>query len=127
MPRHDYAYPFRIDAASRQGARATSYESHVEQMIRQVLLTSPGERVNLPDFGCGVRRLLFAPNSESLAATAKVVVMSALTRWLSEHIEVKQVLVIPPGSPDEEATLALRIDYVLKDTLATHRVEVTVR
>lgn len=127
MKRHDYAYPFRIDAGSRQGARAASYEAHVAQMIRQVLLTSPGERVNLPNFGCGLRRLVFAPNSESLAATAKVIVMSSLTRWLGEHIEVKQVNVIEPASIEEEAQLSIRIDYVLRDTLASRSVEVTVR
>ena len=38
MNRHDYAFPFRIDAASHQAAQ-TNYTSHVEQMIRQVLLT----------------------------------------------------------------------------------------
>ncbi|MEH2028374.1 MAG: hypothetical protein V7K67_01610 [Nostoc sp.] len=46
MNRHDYAFPFRIDAVSGQAAQ-TSYEAHVEQMIRQVLLTAPGERVYL--------------------------------------------------------------------------------
>ncbi len=58
MNRHDYAFPFRIDPVSHQAAR-TSYETHVDQMIRQVLLTSPGERADLPEFGCGLRRLLF--------------------------------------------------------------------
>ncbi len=60
--RHDYAFPFSIDPVSRQGARA-SYPAHVDQMIRQVLLTSPGERTNLPDFGLwaasGALRALF--------------------------------------------------------------------
>jgi len=40
MNRHDYAFPFRIDPVSRQAAQ-TNYAAHVEQMIRQVLLTSP--------------------------------------------------------------------------------------
>ena len=50
MVRRDFAYPFRIDAASGQAAQA-AYQDHVDQMIRQILLTDPGERVCLPDFG----------------------------------------------------------------------------
>ena len=57
--RHDYAFPFRIDAASGQAAQ-TSYSNHVDQMIRQILLTDPGERVCLPTFGAGMRRLVEA-------------------------------------------------------------------
>jgi phage baseplate assembly protein W len=127
MRRHDYAFPFRIDAASRQGARAASYEAHVEQMIRQVLLTSPGERADLPAFGCGLRRLVFAPHAEPLAATAQVVVMGALQRWLGEHIDVRQVTVAPPDAPGEEGQLSIRIDYVLRGTLGSRSVEVTVQ
>jgi phage baseplate assembly protein W len=51
MNRVDYAYPFRIDPASGQAAQ-TGYATHVDQMIRQVLLTAPGERADLPEFGC---------------------------------------------------------------------------
>jgi len=67
MNRHDYAFPFRIDPASRQAAQ-TNYPTHVDQMIRQVLLTSPGERIDLPEFGCGLRQLIFAPHSSALDA-----------------------------------------------------------
>src|SRR5215831_10979930 len=98
MKRQDYTFPFCIDMASRQAQQANSYDAHVEQMIRQVLLTAPGERVNIPDFGCGLRRLLFAPNSTALAATAQLLIRQSLSRWLGAHIDVKQVIVV---SPDE--------------------------
>lgn len=51
MARTDYAFPFRIDPVSGQ-ALQTPYAAHVDQMIRQVLLTAPGERADLPQFGC---------------------------------------------------------------------------
>ena len=44
VARQDYAFPFQIDAASQQTAQA-GYPAHVDQMVRQLLLTSPGERV----------------------------------------------------------------------------------
>jgi len=64
MQRHDYSFPFRIDPASGQAAQ-TSYQAHVDQMIRQVLLTNRGERIDLPEFGCGLRQLLFAPDQDA--------------------------------------------------------------
>src|ERR1700733_12326388 len=88
MIRKDFRYPFAIDAASGQAAQ-TDYASHVEQMIQQVLMTDPGERVCLPTFGAGLRRLLFAPMNSSLGATTKLVVTQALNQWLANQITVK--------------------------------------
>src|SRR4051794_37827986 len=92
MVRRDYAFPFRIDGGSRQGQQAP-YEAHVRQMIRQVLLTAPGERVNMPDFGCGLRQLIFAPHTEALDASVKILVQQALDKWLGTEIKVKEVRV----------------------------------
>lgn len=125
MQRHDYAFPFRIDPTSHQAAQ-TSYEAHVEQMIRQVLLTSPGERADLPEFGCGLRQLLFAPHTEALGATTQIVVLQALTKWLSTQIEVKKVRVVPPEETGDEAQLLLHIEYVLIETRSSKNLEVLV-
>ena len=125
MARHDYAFPFRIDPASGQGARV-SYEAHVEQMIRQVLLTSPGERVNLPDFGCGLRQLLFAPYSEALEATTKLLILQALNKWLGNQIQVKEVSVAPPDTGLNEGQVLIQIDYVLIETQSNNQLQVLV-
>jgi len=123
--RQDYAFPFRIDLSSRKAQTSAGYEAHVEQMIRQVLLTTPGERVNLPEFGCGLRRLLFAPNSEPLLASVQLSVQTALNRWLAEHISVSRVAATSPA-PDG-SQVSVRIEYVLKDTLAARSLEVIVQ
>jgi phage baseplate assembly protein W len=65
----------------------------VEQLIKQVLFTSPGERVNRPDFGCGVKRMVFAPNDEVVASLAQATILEALTRWLDPVITVNIVRV----------------------------------
>lgn len=125
MERHDYAFPFRIDPASRQAAR-TDYEAHVQQMIRQVLLTAPGERANLPEFGCGLRQLLFAPHSEALDATTKLLVLQALNKWLGSQIKVIEVKVMPPEAGITEGQMFIQIDYTLIETQMNKQLQVLV-
>ncbi len=124
MERHDYRYPIRIDATSGQAARS-GYAEHVEQMIRQVLLTAPGERADLPEFGCGIRQLLFAPHSEALDSTTQLIVQQALNRWLAGQIEVKKVVVTPAADGDT-SQLLIRVEYVLIETRSGRQIEVLV-
>ena len=60
---HALEFPFAIDRGARSAAEEGDYDDYIRQLIRQVLLTAPGERVNRPDFGAGVRRMVFAPNN----------------------------------------------------------------
>jgi phage baseplate assembly protein W len=86
---HALKYPFAIDAGGGRAAEEGDYEAYIRQLIRQVLLTAPGERVNRPDFGAGLRRMVFAPNSPAVASLAQTFVYQALTRWLSTVIKEK--------------------------------------
>jgi phage baseplate assembly protein W len=124
MDRHDYAYPFRIDPASGQAAQ-TNYATHVDQMIRQILLTAPGERADLPQFGCGLRQLIFAPHSDALDATTKILVQQALSEWLSDQVTVQNVTVGPPA-PGQEQTLLVEIDYILVETQTQKQIAILV-
>jgi phage baseplate assembly protein W len=124
MARHDYAYPFRIDPISGQGQQAL-YAPHVDQMIRQVLLTSPGERVDLPQFGCGLRQMLFAPDSDALQATATLTVQRALNLWLSGQIQVTKVDV-SSGPDGDTSTIVVRVEYLLIETQAVQVTQVQV-
>ena len=81
--------PFHLGAAGRTAA--TGEDDHVRDMIFSVLFTDPGERVNHPDFGCGLKTLVFAPASQALAAATQVLVKGSLQRWLEEEIEVADV------------------------------------
>jgi phage baseplate assembly protein W len=60
-------------------------------MIKQLLFTSPGERVNRPTFGCGLNQLVFEPNSFELIATLQFIVRGSLQEWLSDVIDVEEV------------------------------------
>jgi phage baseplate assembly protein W len=115
--RNDFALPFAIDAGSGQAARS-SYQDHVEQMIRQVLLTDPGERVCLPTFGAGLRRLIFAPISAQLGATTQMIVTQALTTWLGDQISVQKVTVETSADDPQSAAgfVEVTVAYTLLET-----------
>jgi phage baseplate assembly protein W len=84
-------YPFHIDGRGRSAS--TSADDHIRDLIYQVLFTAPGERVNRPDFGCGIRQLLFMGNSDVLATTTQFLVQGSLQRWLGDLIALERVTV----------------------------------
>ncbi len=104
MPQTYFDFPLQIDGRGR--AAATGVDDHVRDMILQVLFTNPGERVNRPDFGCGLRSLVFMPNSFALAAATQVLVKSSLQKWLEREIQVEQVEV-----DAVEAQLTVKVTY----------------
>jgi len=107
--RFDVAYPYRID--SNASTAGTSYDTHIRDMIEQVLFTSSGERVHVADFGPGVGALVFEPNSDVLAASLQFAVQGNLQRWLSDRIEIETVEVV-----NEEAILRLTVAYRIRRT-----------
>jgi phage baseplate assembly protein W len=125
-PRRDFAYPLRIDVGSQQAAQSP-YAPHVEQMIEQILLTSPGERVDLPQFGCGLRRLVFAPMTAGLDASLKIQVTQALGRWLAGIIDVTSVDVATSDTNAalEPGTVQVTVSYTLIDTQGSEQTSVT--
>ena len=124
MARADYAFPFRIDPVSGQALQAP-YAAHVDQMIRQVLLTTPGERADLPQFGCGLRQLLFAPNSTALQATTQILARQALTTWLADQIQLQSVDV-EPGPGGDYSEIQVTIGYLLVETQSLAQTTVVV-
>ena len=89
---HDrIAYPFAADSGTGELAREPDYERYVKNLILQVLLTAHGERINRPDFGASLRRMVFAPLTGGIGTFVQAMVLQALTRWLSEVIRVETV------------------------------------
>jgi phage baseplate assembly protein W len=99
--------PLRIDGAGRT-ATATDPD-YLRALIREVLFTRPGERVNRPDFGSGLLQLVFAPADDALAATTQLTVQSALQRWLGDLIDVAAVEV-----DSDEETLRVLVSYFVR-------------
>ncbi len=102
-------YPFHIDGRGRTAE--TDEDDHIRDLIHQVLFTSPGERVNRPDFGCGLKQMVFMPNSDALATATQFLVQGALQRWLETVIQVERVEV---EAQDEK--LVVTVAYSKRDT-----------
>jgi len=99
-------YPFRIDGRGRTAS--TDQDAHIRDLVEQVLFTTPGERVNRPDFGSGLMQLVFAPTSDELATATQFLVQGALQQWLGDLIQVEAVEV-----ESEEATLRVTVQYTI--------------
>lgn len=106
---HSIRYPASVDRGLGTLSEEQDYAAHVEQLIKQLLFTAPGERVNRPDFGCGLRRMVFAPNNPAAGTLAKVTVTHALTTWLSDVVSVEDVAI-----ESADSTLSVKIRYTLK-------------
>ena len=104
-------HPIALDAGLGRLAIEPDYAKHVEQLMLQVLLTNPGERVNRPTFGSNLMQLVFAPASDELATVTEFLVQGALQQWVGDLIQVDSLEVV-----SEDATLRVELQYVVRRT-----------
>lgn len=104
-------FPFQFNG---RGRTFDPQQDYVRQLVEQVLFTSPGERVNLLDFGSGLLQLPFAPNSMEMAAATQFSVQAALQKWLSHYVRVQSVV-----AAVDEAVLTVTVTYSPLDTDVT--------
>jgi hypothetical protein len=102
-------FPYQFDGRGR--TQEASLQDYLNQLVHQVLFTSPGERVNVPDFGSGLLQLPFAPNSVEMAAATQVTVQAALQKWLANYIKVQSVV-----ASAQEAVLTVTVTYTPLNT-----------
>ena len=105
-------FPYRFGGRGR--TQQASLSDYIKQLIEQVLFTSPGERVNLPDFGSGLLQLAFAPNSVEMAAATQFTVQAALQKWLANYVKIKSVV-----ASAQEAVLTVTVTYTPLSTEVT--------
>lgn len=103
-------FPFSFDNRGHT-AEPASNDDHIRQMIEQILFTSPGERVNRPDFGCGVMHLIFSPNSDAQATATQFLIKGALQQEMNDLIEVEIVDV-----QNNDSQLKVLVQYSVKNT-----------
>ena len=101
------AFPFHIGVDGRASTIA-SLDQHVRDELIQLLLTNLGERPFLPEFGGGMRRLLFEGSTDATAAMAKATITEALSRWLGTRLTVQSL-----SASVEQSTITVDIQYVV--------------
>ncbi|BBZ67735.1 hypothetical protein MINS_31640 [Mycolicibacterium insubricum] len=113
------AFPYRID---QRGRTAQCPESdHIRDLIEQVLLTTPGERVMRPEFGAALLQRVFEPAGPELVATTQYLVQTALVRELAERIRVDNMELTATDN-----TLVITVAWTQLSTGATNTTAVTV-
>jgi hypothetical protein len=101
--------PYHVGPRGRTAV--TDEGDHVQDMIMQVLITSPGERVNRPDFGCGLLKMVFEPSSPEIANALELTIQGALQRWLGDVIEPGSILVT-----SDDSRLHVAVSYRIRGT-----------
>ncbi|MEQ9504513.1 MAG: GPW/gp25 family protein [Deltaproteobacteria bacterium] len=111
------AFPFRVDAS---GAETSSRAKHVKEQIELVLHTDPRERVFRPQFGAGVRHLVFEPNTSSVWRLAHKRLLASLIDALQGEVDPASldVAVAPNASGDG---MVLSVSYRLATIDRTER------
>jgi phage baseplate assembly protein W len=104
-------FPLQI---SQQGGFALAHGvNDIEQAVRIILGTSPGERVMRPEFGCRIHELVFAPNNATTRRLLAYYVEEALDRW-EPRITIREINATT--DPARDGALLVEIKYEIKDT-----------
>jgi phage baseplate assembly protein W len=111
MNQHSINLDFPLHFDYRGRTAFTDDADHVRDMIEQLLFTNPGERVNRPDFGCGLLAMVFAPNSPELATALQFTIQASLQRWLSDLVEIRTLTVT-----SDDASLRVSLEYAVRRT-----------
>jgi uncharacterized protein len=114
------AFAPRVDATGKMAW--TEGEMSVRESIAIILRTRPGERIMRPDFGCGLDRYLFEPNTVSTLRLIQEDVKNALARW-EPRIRLDDVRV--ETDPDDPRAVNITIYYTLVATQQREAVGLT--
>lgn len=104
-----WRFPLQVTPAGK--IASSGYERRIEEAIYLILGTAKGERVTVPEFGCGIHDLVFAPNNPSTLSLVIQSVRDALTRF-EKRIDLLSVDV--ETSPEQPNLILIRINYRIR-------------
>lgn len=110
-------FPLEIGA---HGAETSTRRLHVREQIEQVLFTHPGERWFRPEFGIGVRALVFEPNNLALWEVTKKRLLASLRDALAGEVDPRSLEVAVTG---EGERLLITISYMLATIQHTEKLQ----
>ena len=104
------AFPFRIGVNGR-AAQVTTLEEHVRDELVQLILTNPAERLFLPEFGGGARRLVFENIDDTTGSMVKALLTRSISRWLGNRVTLEDLKVVT-----ENETILVDLRYRIAGT-----------
>jgi len=104
-----WKFPLQVTPGGR--IALARYEQRIEESIYLILSTAKGERVMLPDFGCGIHELVFAPNN---SMTLSLVVQNAREALVRYEPRIDVLDVAAETTPEQRNLLLIRISYRIR-------------
>jgi uncharacterized protein len=104
-------WKFPLQVTPRGGLALARAEHRIEESIFLILSTAAGERVMLPDFGCGIHDLVFAPNN---AVTVSLVVQRVRQALVAHEPRIDVLDIAAETAPEQPSLLLIRIDYRIR-------------
>ena len=106
-----FSWPMTVDHTG--AIKLTDSAADIDQSIRIVLITAPGERVMRPEFGCRIWDLLFEPVTANLLGLIAHAVRQAIAQW-EPRVQVEEV--VPEPDANDTALVHVLITYRIKAT-----------
>lgn len=106
-----WAFPLRVDPTGK--VALVGGTSEIEESIRLILMTAPGERPMRPEFGCAIHDYVFAPADASTAGDIAYAVRVSLNRW-EPRIDLGEVTV--RFDAVDHGVLYVEIEYLVRGT-----------
>jgi phage baseplate assembly protein W len=100
--------PVRIVGDRATLALTTDADRHLRDKLLAILFTSPGERINRPDFGVGLRRTVFEGINDLMMAALRFRILQGLRRDIGPEIEIDDLRI---EMAPEDGEISLFIDY----------------
>lgn len=117
---HYLTFPFRVNP---EGPAISERSAHVRQQIEQTLFTNPGERVFRPEFGAGIKKLVFEPNASPLWEITRRRLVNSLIQALQGEADPQSIQIDVSG---EEEKLIISISYSLIAINVTEKYQILV-
>lgn len=111
MTRTDIRFPYGFDGRGSTATVPLPYLRHVLDMLEELILTNPGERVNRPDFGGGLTHQVFEPNAPERAVALELALSAAIETWLGDIVDLRRLTV-----EARDSQLQVELDYAVRAT-----------
>jgi len=104
-----WKFPVKVDETTGR-IKTSRFEEDIQEAIRLIIMTRPGERAMRPDFGCGLQDYLFAGMDYDTTSQMRLEIQRALLNWEPRITDVEVRVETANGQ------LLIHVDYVVRAT-----------